>query len=271
MTHDQHVVPQVYLKNFANGKTCYVVDSYGKISSKSIEGICYEKDYYELRDSEGVIVHENLFESGLYQKIETMYSSFMKDLLEALDTDCVAGFMKHDDNDERLTIWLVSMLLRNPIVFTLTPEVAKVLDIDWNDNQCRNNAILNSAELLEAMSKNLHKTHKTVFLKNMTDIGFLTGNYPSIIMRYEDGEIRGYMPISPQYYVLLIDKNIKCLKEYSVLPAENTIVDHFNKGIINNTIHIKTDVKHTYIISKDKNTLEHYFGYIQKQLKKESQ
>lgn len=71
MTHDQHVVPQVYLKNFANGKTCYVVDSYGKISSKSIEGICYEKDYYELRDSEGVIVHENLFESGLYQKIET--------------------------------------------------------------------------------------------------------------------------------------------------------------------------------------------------------
>lgn len=270
MTHDQHVVPQVYLKSFADGKTCYVIDGYGKIRPKSIEGICYENDYYELRNTEGKIVYENLFEKAVYQKIETAYSNYLDDLFFALKTVSVKRFLKLDDNCLCLITWMVIMLLRNPLAFSMTPEIGRELGAEWNDVQAHNNAIL-SITALENMSRALYKTHKAVFLKNDTDISFLTGNYPSIIMNDKYGKTRGYMPLSPEYYVLLIDKGDKGLKEYSVSSAKVPIVDYYNKKLIRSTIYIKTDVKHKYIISKDRKTLEYYHEYIKKQMSKKTQ
>ncbi len=270
MTHDQHVVPQVYLKYFADGKTCYVIDGYGKISSKSIEGICYENDYYELRDSEGEIVYKNLFESGVYQKLETSYSNYLEDLFLALKTDNVKRFLKLEDNSLCLITWMVIMLLRNPLAFSMTPEIGRKMGIEWNDLQAHNNAIL-SITALENMSRKLYKTHKVVFLKNDTNTSFLTGNYPSVIMNDKRGKTRGYMPLSPEYYVLLIDKGDKELKEFSVSYAIKPIINHYNIALIRSTIHIETDVKHKYIISKDRKTLEYYQEYIQKHLSKKSQ
>ena len=270
MTHDQHVVPQVYLKYFADGKTCYVIDGYGKISSKSIEGICYENDYYELRDSEGKIVYENLFESGVYQKLETSYSNYLEDLFLALKTDNVKRFLKLEDNSLCLITWMVIMLLRNPLAFSMTQEIGREMGIEWNDLQAHNNAIL-SMTALENMSRALYKTHKLVFLKNGIDTSFLTGNYPSVIMNDNKGKIRGYMPLSPEYYVLLVDKSDKGLKEFSVSSVKKPIVDYYNKALIRSTIHIETDVKHKYIISKDRKTLEYYHEYIKKQVYKKSQ
>ena len=270
MTHDQHVVPQVYLKYFADGKTCYVIDGYGKIRPKSIEGICYEDDYYELRNTEGKIVYENLFEKAVYQKIETAYSNYLDDLFFALKTDNAKRFLKLEDNSLCLITWMVIMLLRNPLAFSMTPEIGREMGIEWNDIQAHNNAIL-SMTALENMSRALYKTHKVVFLKNGTDTSFLTGNYPSIIMNDKCGKIRGYMPLSPEYYVLLIDKGDKELKEFSVSYAIKPIIDHYNIALIRSTIHIETDVKHKYIISKDRKTLEYYQEYIQKHLSKKSQ
>ena len=270
MTHDQHVVPQVYLKNFADGKKCYVIDGYGKIRSKSIEGICYENDYYELRDSEGELVYENLFESGVYQKLESAYSNYLDDLFLALKTDDVKRFLKLDDNYLCLITWMVIMLLRNPLAFSMTPEIGRELGTEWNDVQAHNIAIL-SIIALENMSRALYKTHKVVFLKNDTDTNFLTGNYPSIIMNDKYGKTIGYMPLSPEYYVLLIDRSDREMKEFSLSSAIKPIVDYYNKALIRSTIHIETDVKHKYIISKDRKTLEYYHEYIKKQLSREAQ
>ena len=271
MTHDQHVVPQVYLKHFADGMMCYVIDGYnGKIRPKSIEGICYENDYYELRNSEGKIVYENLFETDVYQKIESAYSDYLDDLFLALKTDSLKRFLKIDDNCLCLITWMVIMLLRNPLAFSMTPEIGREMGIEWNDIQAHNNAILSIAAL-ENMSRALYKTHKVVFLKNSTDISFLTGNYPSVIMNDKNGKIRGYMPLSPEYYVLLIDKGDKELKEFSVSYAIKPIIDHYNIALIRSTIHIETDVKHKYIISKDRKTMEYYHEFIKKQMSKKSQ
>lgn len=36
MTHDQHVVPQMYLKHFANGMFCNVIEGHGKIKTSHL-------------------------------------------------------------------------------------------------------------------------------------------------------------------------------------------------------------------------------------------
>ena len=267
MTHEEHVVPQVYLKQFAMKKMCYVIDGYGKIQRKSIEGICYEADYYELRSADGKIVRTNWIENDLLGKVETMYSDYLDDLCNALELNDVQNFMKYEDNGLCLVTWMVIMLLRSLLVFKLTPEVAAELGIEWNDIQSHNNAIFNISALSEHFSRKIYDTHKIVFIKNDTDISFLTGNYPSIIMNDSHGELHGYMPLSPKYYVFLVDRD-NDIEEYSINQAKESDVELYNRNMIRNVLKIETDVKHKYIISRDKESLEHYTGFVKKVLAK---
>ena len=267
MTHNQHVVPQVYLKHFAIEKMCYVIDGYGKIQKKSIEGICYEDDYYEFRSAEGNIVRPNWVENDLLGKVETMYSDFLDDLRDALESNDVKRFMRFEDNGLCLITWMVIMLLRSPVVFKLTPEVAAELGIEWDAIQSRNNAILNISALTEHFSRKLYDTHKIVFIKNKTDISFLTGNYPSLILKDSHGELKGYMPLSPQYYVFLVDRD-NDIEEYSIYRANESEVELYNRNMIRNVLHVETDVKYKYIISGNKESLEHYMDFVKKELSK---
>lgn len=270
MTSIQHVVPKVYLKRFATSNMCHIINGYGKIKyDQSIKRICYEDKYYELRAADRTIVNPNLTEKNL-GIIETKYSSFFDDMFEALEAEEVRDFMRDEDNGLCLITWMVIMLLRNPLVFKLTPEVAMELGIEWDEIQSHNNAILNISALTEHFSHMLYKNNKIVFFKNGTNISFLTGNYPCIIREFHRGS-RGYMPLSPQYYVLLVDKNDKSLIEHSVNSVPKAVVDYYNYEIISNVLNFETDVKHKYIISKDKKTLEYYHEYIKKQVYKKSQ
>ena len=269
MTHDQHVVPQVYLKNFAEGKMCYVIDGYGKIQNKSIDGICYEKDYYEFIMPNGNKVVSNITENTL-QKIETIYSDFIEDLLRAINQDRGLYFLKQEDNKLCLITWIILMLLRNPLVFSLTSEVAEALGHKLNDIQSHNNAILNISLFLEDISRRINKTHKIVFIKNTSEISFITSNYPSIFAKDSNGEERGYMPLSSRYYVLLVNKKNKSLKEGEIIPAKPSVVEYYNKRIISNVIHVKTNVNYKYIISKDRKSLEYYHEYIKKEISEKS-
>ena len=268
MTHDQHVVPQMYLKHFANGMFCNVIEVHGKIkTNKSIEGICYEFDYYELWNAERKIVKHNLIETDFLNKLETMYTEYFEDLFKALNNRSIEDFLHHDDNDLLLIIWLVLMFLRNPLVFKETPEAAKEIGIEWDEIQAHNNAVINIVGLLKDWSNDLRKTHKIVFLKNNADISFVTSNYPSIITRDSNGQIRGEMPLSPEYYMLLLDKE-SCIKEASIQLAPKVLVNHYNYNAVMNTFHLKTDIEHKYIISKDKKTLEFYIDVVRKELRK---
>ncbi len=267
MTHDQHVVPQVYLKRFATDKMCYVIDGYGKIREKSIEGICYEDDYYEFRSAEGNIVRPNWVENDLLGKVETMYSDFLDELRDALESNDVKRFMRFEDNGLCLITWMVIMLLRSPLVFKLTPDVAAELGIEWDIVQSHNNAILNISALTEYFSRKLYDTHKIVFKKNDTGISFLTGNYPSLILKDSHGELKGYMPLSPKFYVFLVDRDSD-MEDYSIIPSKESEVELYNQNMIRNVLHVETDIKHKYIISKDKESLEHYIDFVKKELGK---
>lgn len=267
MTHVEHVVPKVYLKQFAMKKMCYVINGYGNIKKKSIEGICYEVDYYELRSADGNIVRTNWIENDLLGKVETMYSDYLDDLCDALELNDVQTFMKYEDNRLCLITWMVIMLLRSPLVFKLTPEVAAELGIKWNEIQSHNNAILNISALTEHFSRKLYDTHKIVFIKNDTDISFLIGNYPSIILNDSHGKLKGYMPLSPKYYIHLVDRDDD-IEEYFIITAKESDVELFNRNMIRNVLHVETDVKYKYIISKDKESLEHYTDFVKKELAK---
>ena len=261
MTHDQHFVPQMYLKYFANGKICNVIEGHGKITKKSIDRICYKADYYELKKSENEIVKHNLIETQFLNRLETMYTGFFEELFVALRNQNVEAFLHHDDNNLNLIIWLVLMFLRNPLVFKETPEAAKEIGIEWDDIQAHNNAVTNIVGLLTDWSNDLSKTHKIVFLKNNTDISFVTSSYPSIIMHDLNGQIRGEMPLSPEYYLLLLDKE-NDIKEASIQLAPEMLVNRLNYKAIENTFYLKTDVEYKYIISKDKETLERYIDTV---------
>ena len=266
MTHDQHFVPQMYLKHFADGKLCYVIEGHGKITKKSIDRICYKTDYYELKNIENKIVKHNLIESQFLNRIETMYTSYFEELFMALNNQSIEEFKYKDDNDLKLIIWLILMFLRNPLVFKETPEAAKEIGIEWDEIQAHNNAVINMVGLLEEWSNNLRKTHRIVFLKNNSDISFVTSNYPSIITRDSNGQIRGEMPLSPEYYMLLLDKG-NGIKEDSIQLAPKILVNYHNYNTVVNTFNLQTDVEYKYIISKDKKTLEFYKDVVEELLK----
>lgn len=69
-----------------------------------------------------------------------------------MKTDNVKRFLKLEDNSLCLITWMVIMLLRNPLAFSMTPEIGREMGIEWNDIQAHNNAIL-SITALENMSR----------------------------------------------------------------------------------------------------------------------
>ncbi len=252
-THRQHYVPQMYLKNFACNKMCYVLDEHGSVRQKSIKSICYEPDMYEVTDTDGNICKENTFEN-MFRQLETMYEPFITELISILDSDkSLKAFMRKDRNRELLIYFMVSLLLRNPIVFSGTQEAGKECGIEWTKAQSRNNAILHNASLLTGWGEKLHKTHKIVILKNISDVDFITSSFPSVILigGKDNDTVRGVLRLSPRYVVLMIDKRDRTLKEDSVVPANTFLVDEYNTEII-------CGKAYKYKISKDKETLMRY-------------
>ena len=252
-THRQHYVPQMYLKNFASNKMCYVLDMHGSVRQKSIKSICYEDDIYELTTVEGNICNENTFEK-MFGQLETKYEPFITELISTLDSNkSLKAFLIRDKNRESLIMFMVSMFLRNPIVFGGTQEAGRKCGIEWTEVQSKNNAILHNASLLVDWSKKLHKTHKIVVLKNISDVDFITGSFPSIIIAEgkDKDTARGILRLSPIYIVILVDKKIKEFQEDSVVLANTLLVDSYNRELI-------CKKANKYIISRDKETLMRY-------------
>ena len=75
------------------------------------------------------------------------------------------------------------------------------------------------------------------------------------------------MPLSPKYYIYLVDRDDD-IEEYSIIPAKESDVELYNRNMIRNVLHVETDVKYKYIISKDKESLEHYTDFVKKELAK---
>lgn len=219
----------------------------------SSQSICYEDDTYELTTVDGAVCNENTFEK-MFGQLENIYEPFITELISTLDSNkSLKSFLIRDKNRESLIMFMVSMLLRNPIVFGQTQEAGRKCGIEWTKAQSRNNAILHNASLLEGWSKKLHKTHKIVVLKNKSDVDFVTGSFPcSIMSTDENGDTtRGTLVLSPRYMVLLIDKKIREFKEDSVVPVNTFVVDEYNAKIIGNKAN-------KYVISRDKETLMRY-------------
>ena len=226
---------------------------HGTVRQRSIKSICYEDDTYELTTVDGAVCNENTFEK-MFGQLETIYEPFITELISTLDSNkSLKAFLIRDKNRESLIMFMVSMLLRNPIVFEQTQEAGRKCGIEWTKAQSRNNAILHNASLLEGWSKKLHKKHKIVVLKNISDVDFVTGSFPCAIMSTdENGDTtRGTLVLSPRYMVLLIDKKIREFKEDSVVPVNTFVVDEYNAKIIGNKAN-------KYVISRDKETLKRY-------------
>ena len=250
-THDEHYVPQMYLKRFAEGKTCQVLDKYWNIKPKSVKGICYEDNLYEFTSEQGEIVYQNLYEKELFHKLETDYKGYFDELIEVLDNKADFNAYMDENNTKLLMIWMSSMLLRNVAVMGMTKEIGAEIGIEWTDAQSRNNAILHNTALIEHNAEKLYKTHKVIVFKNNSDISFVTSSFPVLIIPSANKLQIWVMPLTDKYIILLTDKGNKDMTANSVIPVKLPVVDFYNKLMVRNELS-------RYTISKDRKSLERY-------------
>ncbi|MBE5923596.1 MAG: DUF4238 domain-containing protein [Lachnospiraceae bacterium] len=259
-THDEHYVPKMYLKCFAENDLCYVLNNYGGIKQRHITSICYEKDLYEFTSEKGDIIHQNLYEKELFQKLETEYTGYFEELLKVLDNKRMLDSFMDEENTKLLIIWMASMLFRNKVVIDMTKDVGGEIGINWTDAEGKNNAILHNTSMIEHTTEKKFKTHKIVFFENNSDISFVTSCFPVLIMPFENELHRWAMPINDKYYVLLIDRRNDFMKANSIIPMKLPIVDSYNQLMVCNEYS-------KYAISKDKKSFERYKKHVRGKVK----
>lgn len=126
-THKEHYVPVVYLKGFSkDGKRIHYYDfrnDKATIEPVPIKSILYEKDLYEVRNSEKEIIYANRVEKVL-QRLEIRFSTYLKRLQNKVFIPDNYRSNRFFDEDE-IEFWItytIIQLLRTPKVLSTAKE-----------------------------------------------------------------------------------------------------------------------------------------------------
>lgn len=129
-TVNQHYVPQFVLKYYCDkertDKAWELNLRTNKICLKNIEKLCAKNNLYEIRDDNGKFLFpegRNKLEKGL-AKIEADYAGFFDELFFQVPKKA-AQFVIDEDDRQSLCTWATIIILRNPLMKHLYPEVSK--------------------------------------------------------------------------------------------------------------------------------------------------
>jgi len=153
-TVKEHFIPQVYLRGFSPGYeiyrkdlvdkskfTIYYFDLFENKQQKAvpIKSQCYEKNIYEVKNSEGNIINQNLIENAL-GNVENLFSNYRDELErkvfieENFKTPCFL-------TKEEKTFWVTFIaiqLLRTPTILNVAQDITKDTFGDLiTDNEAR--------------------------------------------------------------------------------------------------------------------------------------
>lgn len=253
----QHYVPQMYLKNFADGKlfNVYNIEKNKLIPNIPFRTQCYENNFYG---------KDKKYEDEL-SKLETKWSINIKQIL---DNDGVYN----DENASSLKEFCCFQYLRTKNAYFKTkrfyekalkfmiPSFAQANNMQINDEfiqyisdkYMERNDIPTTMKFLVDIAKNykdkLNDLQITV-LKNKSDLNFITSDNPVIVgNEYQPKHGVGldcigfYMlvPLSTKFYIAIIDSKIypKFRNKYKIIVSLDLVKQLNHMQFINSNLNI---------------------------------
>lgn len=155
LTSCEHFVPQMYLKGFSDtkiyckGNKHFIWQYDLKTMSQSsqpvpINSICYEKDLYEIKDSNGEIIAQNYVEDKLNlieKQVDIVFRSIIQKA-ENADSLPDQHFLS-DEEKSTLIIFISIQILRDPESLSIMSEATKMQSTDYSDLEAKNSVLLN--------------------------------------------------------------------------------------------------------------------------------
>lgn len=255
-TKKQHYVPQMYLKNFAIDERCFVYNPFKqKIEKNSIRNICEENYLYEIRNKDGVFLFpdsKNQFENALSQ-IEGQDAELLNNILSRVDEEDNCLILSNDERESLIGFSLL-MLLRNPLIRNVLPDVLKIsIGMEISKKEEISFAWLFTLLNIEKVCPGLINSQIN-FLKTNKDDYFITSSFP---LSFSGDTVQRdfYLPLSSRIGMelsmpdnVLINVN-KCQVNY--INSQQT--DFYNSKLLSRDV---------FLISEDEMTLIKYISFM---------
>jgi len=205
MKKNQHYVPKMILKRFEIPTQREKSWEYNlhtkKITVKCIDEVCSSKYFYEIRNEAGEYYYpdgKNKLEDG-FCKIETIYSPFWDELIARLD-GCTDSIKLSMEEIESICLWVSILIMRNPVIKNVIPEVAKEFGETVQDKMSKSYLFVDLLPKgIEFMTRDLLKGHIS-FLRAPKESGFVIADIPVILGEPPVHEF-SYTPISKNYAI----------------------------------------------------------------------
>lgn len=136
ITHNEHYIPQTYLRGFSCGDNMLYTNMFNKnlFNRKvPISSICFEKDLYEIKADNDDLISLNYLEN-LLSKFETKYSVFRQTLEKEVKENRYT-FQLSKEQKSFIISFLTIQILRQPRVLEVSRNYAKEYFKDISDSK----------------------------------------------------------------------------------------------------------------------------------------
>lgn len=151
-TEDEHYIPKMYLKHFSeikqSGKALtwqFDLRSFQQTPVPvDICDICFEKNLYEIKNSEGSFVAQNTIEKA-FGRIERKVDRVIRSIRDKSENEKCLNCPKilSEDDKSTLVIFITALLYRDPVTIELGINYLKKSNPDMGDREARNFTLLN--------------------------------------------------------------------------------------------------------------------------------
>ena len=150
-TVDEHYVPRMYLRGFSEIKgekafICqYDTNTMRQTStSVNVEDVCFEKNLYELRNSDGSYIAQNHIENN-FGRIEDFTARVIKSIVAKLQNEkCLnCTTVLSQDDKSYLTIFITALLYRDPQTIEMGIRFLQESNPGMDGREARNFTLMN--------------------------------------------------------------------------------------------------------------------------------
>lgn len=261
VVHDQHYLPQMYLRFFThdiNKTFVWTMNSFLSIKSRSTSEICWKKDLYELQGTNDVNEIENLYAS---------YENFFAPRLKWIIYEILNYQKLTQDNIVVLYAFFQMLFFRHQYILQYGSEILIDMNLTKNINIARDAVRTIGSFNLPELTEQFRKTHDLKIGINKTIVPFITSDFPFCIKPHETAFNKQmfYFPLTPEIILLFIPKNnSKDFNDFNMF--DENLVDLFNHFIcerrfnrdfllISNKKDVLTAYKLSDLFKKDYDTL----------------
>lgn len=236
----QHTVPEFYLKNFSKKGRVWALDKKdGHYFNPSIDNICTEHFFYEMKDFDGNHINENAIEN-IFGHQESIWASLLQRIIQICDTiSNGSSFVASTEEKSMLLDMTINILMRNPAslrsvslsferggIYEFVDDQLKATDLDLQANQLQNfhDSFDRHVLYYDKRAARERKDHygKYYFYVGSAAGRLITSSMPIYLSKKSDGD-KLILPINPNYALIWSENKLGKMANV-LLPMSDEII-----------------------------------------------